>query len=129
MPYDSLKDFVDFLEKKGELVRIQEEVDPVLEIAAMADQVSKSPKGGKALFFEKPKGSDFPLLINAFGSYQRMSWALGVEDLEEHAGAIRELLELKPPKGFVEKLKMLPKLADIAKFPPVQVGKGPCQEV
>ncbi len=129
MAYASLSEFVEFLEKKGELVRIKDEVDPVLEITAIADKVSKSPQGGKALLFEKPKGSAYPLLINAFGSYQRMSWALGVENLEEHASSIKELLELKPPKGFVEKLKFLPKLADIAKFPPVEIGKGACQEV
>jgi 4-hydroxy-3-polyprenylbenzoate decarboxylase len=82
------------------LIRIKEEVDPVLEMTAIADKVSKSPQGGKALLFEKPKGSSYPLLINAFGSYQRMSWALGVENLEEHAAAIKELLELKPPKGL-----------------------------
>src|SRR5579872_1493841 len=129
MPYSSLTDFVEFLEKKGELVRIQDEVDPVLEIAAITDKVSKSPNGGKALLFEKPKGSPYPVLINAFGSYQRMSWALGVENLEEHAAAIKEMMDLKPPKGLVEKLKFLPKLAEIAKFPPTEVGKGACQEV
>jgi 4-hydroxy-3-polyprenylbenzoate decarboxylase len=127
--YSSLTEFVEFLEKKGQLIRISEEVDPVLEVTAIADKVSKSPQGGKALLFEKPKGSSFPLLINAFGSYQRMSWALGVENLEEHAASIKELLELKPPKGFVDKLKFLPKLMDIAKFPPVEVSKGACQEV
>ncbi len=129
MAYSSLREFVEFLEKKGELVRIKDEVDPILEITAIADKVSKSPQGGKALFFENPKGSAYPLLINGFGSYQRMSWALGVENLEEHADSIKELLELKPPKGFVEKLKFLPKLADIAKFPPTEVSKGACQEV
>lgn len=129
MAYSSLAEFVELLEKKGELVRIREEVDPVLEITAMADKVSKSAGGGKALLFENCKGSAFPLLINAFGSFQRMSWALGVDDLEEHARSIRELLEMNPPKGFVEKLKLLPKLADIAKFPPTEVGKGACQEV
>ena len=129
MAYASLTEFVEFLEKKGELVRIQDEVDPVLEITAIADKVSKSPQGGKALLFEKPKGSPYPVLINAFGSTRRMSWALGVENLEEHADAIRELMEMKPPKGFVDKIKMLPKLMDIAKFPPTEVGKGACQEV
>jgi 4-hydroxy-3-polyprenylbenzoate decarboxylase len=129
MPYSSLTDFIEFLEKKGELVRIQDEVDPILEITAIADKVSKSPQGGKALLFEKPKGSPYPVFINAFGSYQRMSWALGVENLEEHAEAIQELMEMKPPKGFVDKIKLLPKLMDIAKFPPTEVGKGACQEV
>jgi 4-hydroxy-3-polyprenylbenzoate decarboxylase len=129
LAYDSLSSFIELLEKKGELLRIGEALDPVLEITAFADRVSKSPGGGKALLFEKPKGSPYPLLINAFGSRKRMSLSLGVEDLEEHASAIRELLEMKPPKGLVEKLKFLPKLAELAKFPPVETGKGPCQEV
>lgn len=129
MAYSSLTEFIEFLEKKGELVRIKDEVDPILEVTAITDRVSKSAKGGKALLFEKPKGSSYPLLINAFGSYQRMSWALGVEDMEEHAAGIKELMELKPPKGLVDKIKFLPKLADIAKFPPAEVSKGACQEV
>ena len=95
MAYSSLTEFVEFLEKKGQLIRIKEEVDPILEVTAIADKVSKSPNGGKALLFEKPKGSTYPLLINAFGSYERMSWSLGVEDLEEHAVAIKELLEIQ----------------------------------
>ena len=129
MSYNSLTEFVETLEKKGELVRVSEEVDPVLEITALADAASKSPKGGKALLFEKPKGSPYPVLINAFGSYARMSLSLGVEDLEEHAKSIRELLEIKPPKGLVQTLQLLPKLAEVAKFPPKEVGKGACQEV
>ncbi len=129
MPYSSLTEFIEFLEKRGELIRITEEVDPVLEMTAIADKVSKSTRGGKALLFEKAKGSAYPVLMNAFGSYQRMSWALGVEDLEEQARAIRDLMELKPPKGFMEKVMLLPKLADVAKFPPVEVSKGACQEV
>jgi 4-hydroxy-3-polyprenylbenzoate decarboxylase len=129
MAYESLSAFIEFLEKKGELIRIPDEVDPVLEVTALVDKVSKSPNGGKALLFEKPKGSAYPLLINAFGSKQRMAWALGVDNIEEHAQAIREMLDLKPPKGLVEKLKFLPKLAEIGKFPPVEVSKGACQEV
>jgi 4-hydroxy-3-polyprenylbenzoate decarboxylase len=129
MAYESLDAFIEFLEKKGELLRIKEEVDPVLEITAIVDKVSKSEGGGKALLFEKPKGSSYPLLINAFGSPRRMALALGVENLEEHAQAIRELLDLKPPKGLMDKIKFLPKLAEIAKFPPVEVSKGACQEV
>ncbi len=129
MAYESLDAFIEFLEKKGELVRVKEEVDPVLEVTAIVDKVSKSPEGGKALLFEKPKGSAYPLLINAFGSTRRMAWALGVGNLEEHAQAIRELLDLKPPKGLMDKIKFLPKLAEVAKFPPVEISKGACQEV
>ncbi len=130
MAYDSLADFVKLLEKRGELVRIPDTVDPKLEIGAIAELVSKTPNGGKALLFERPKGSLYPVLINAFGSYRRMSLALGVEDLEERAREISELLDTKPPSGgLMEKLKMLPKLADLAKYPPVEAAKGACQEV
>ena len=72
MPYSSLTEFIEFLEKKGELLRVPDEIDPILEITAFADKVSKSPQGGKAILFEKPKGSPFPVLINAFGSRKRM---------------------------------------------------------
>ncbi len=129
MPYSSLSDFIAILEKKGELVRVKEEVDPILEITTIADKMSKSPQGGKALLFEKAKGSPFPVLINAFGSYRRMSLSLGVEDLEEHARAIKDLMEMKPPKGFADKVKLLPKLVEIGNYPPKEVSGGACQEV
>ena len=66
MPYDDLRDFVRALEKRGELKRVPFEVDPYLEITEFADRSVKS--GGPALLFEKPKGSDVPVLINAFAS-------------------------------------------------------------
>jgi 4-hydroxy-3-polyprenylbenzoate decarboxylase len=70
MPYDDLRDFVRALEKRGELKRISFEVDPYLEITEFADRSVK--QGGPALLFEKPKGSDIPVLINAYASMQRM---------------------------------------------------------
>ena len=125
--YEDLRDFIGRLEKEGELKRIQTEVDPILEIAEITDRVSK--RMGPALLFENPKGSAHPLLINAFGSYRRMNLALGVESLEEVAGRIEELLEIQPPKGLLEKVKMLPRLADLASFLPKTVRSGACQEV
>src|SRR5665647_3871728 len=77
MSYKNLESFIDKLEEAGELRRIKVEVDPVLEITEITDRVSKS--GGPALLFEKVKGSEYPLLINAMGSYKRMALALGVE--------------------------------------------------
>src|SRR6185437_15822614 len=90
--YPSLRAFVERLDAAGELVRIGRECDPRLEIAAIADRTMKLPGGGPALLFEHPRGSRFPLLINAFGSSQRMAWALGVEAVEEHARALAEML-------------------------------------
>jgi len=127
MHWKSLRHFVEFLKDKNEVVFIQEEVDPVLEIAEIADRVAKA--GGAALFFERPKGSLFPLVINLYGSYQRMSWALGVEDLEEQATKLTDLLKTQPPANFWEKLKMIPKAAGLAKAIPKTKKNAPCQEV
>src|SRR6185437_7652872 len=74
-----LASFVKQLEQRGELVRIRAEVDPNLEMGAIADRVSKEPGGGKALLFEQPKGGGMPVLMNAYGSLKRMEMALGVE--------------------------------------------------
>ncbi|HEY8088608.1 MAG TPA: hypothetical protein VIF09_12205, partial [Polyangiaceae bacterium] len=93
MAWDGMGAFVDALEQQGELVRVRKRVDPRLEIAAVADRVMKA--GGPALLFEDVSGSRFPLLINAFGTRRRMSMALGVDDLEEHARAIEELVRTR----------------------------------
>ena len=127
MPYDDLREFIRALEKRGELKRIPFEVDPVLEITEFADRSVKS--GGPALLFEKPKGSDVPVLINAFASMRRMEIALEVSSVEEIAGRISELLAMQKPEGLLGKLKMLPKLADLASVFPKTVSSGPCKDV
>jgi 4-hydroxy-3-polyprenylbenzoate decarboxylase len=126
-PYPDLRAFIKRLEKEKQLQRIRTEVDPVLEISEITDRVSKN--NGPALLFEKPRGSKYPLLINAFGSYQRMNLALGVGSLEEIVGRMEELLEIQAPEGILGKLKMLPKLADLSRFLPKTVRSGACQEV
>src|SRR5262249_23206992 len=86
--------------------------------------------GGKALLFEKVKGHPgSQVLINQFGSDRRMQLALGVESLDEIADRIRLLLNVKSPEGLLEKIKMLPMLADLGKFFPKSVSSGPCKEV
>ncbi|HXK62662.1 MAG TPA: UbiD family decarboxylase, partial [Acidobacteriota bacterium] len=125
--YNSLGDFISSLKAAGELATITVEVDPVLEISEITDRVSK--KGGPALLFTKPRGSSVPLLINAFGSYRRTAMALGVESVEEIAQRIDALLELRPPSGLLNKLKMLPKLGELGALAPKTVSSGPCQEV
>ena len=127
MAYDDLREFIRALEKHGELKRIPFEVDPDLEITEFADRSVKS--GGPALLFEKPKGSDVPVLINAFASMRRMEIALEVSSVDEVAGRISEFLEMRKPEGLIGKLKMLPKLAEMASFFPKIVSSGPCKEV
>ena len=127
MAYTDLRDFVRALEKRGELKRIRFEVDPILEITEFADRSVKS--GGPALLFEKPKGSSVPVLINAFASERRIQIALEVSSVDEVAGRISEFLEMRVPEGIIEKLKMIPKLAEMGAFFPKTVSHGPCQEV
>src|SRR5215468_1562609 len=134
--YEDLREWIAALEEAGELKRISAEVDPVLEITEITDRVSKGASrkygrpGGPALLFEKVRGAvGIPVLINQFGSERRMQMALGVEQLDEVAERIRHLLNMKSPEGFLEKIKMLPTLADMGKFFPKVVPTGPCKEV
>ncbi|MBI1748625.1 MAG: menaquinone biosynthesis decarboxylase [Acidobacteria bacterium] len=127
MAHADLRAFIKVLEEAGELRRIRTEVDPILEITEITDRVSK--KVGPALLFENPKGHHMPVLINAFGSPRRMNLALGVNQLDDVADRIGAILDFKSPSGFVEKLKMLPTLAELAKMFPKIVRHGPCKEV
>src|SRR6266568_4256978 len=127
MAYTELRDFIQALEKHGELKRVSLEVDPVLEIAEFADRSVKS--HGPAFLFEKPKGSRIPVLINAFASKRRMELALEVDSVDVIAARISEYLEMRMPEGLIGKLKMLPKLAEMGSFFPRRVSSGPCKEV
>jgi 4-hydroxy-3-polyprenylbenzoate decarboxylase len=127
LAYRDLRDFISRLDKEGELRRISVEVDPVLEITEITDRVSKA--NGPALLFERPKGSKFPLLINSVGSARRMNLALEVNDLDDVAERIRSFLNLQSPQGLFDKLRMLPKLAELGSFFPKSVKSGPCKEV
>ena len=131
MNYFSLREFIDRLESENELIRIQEQVSPILEIAEITDRVSKQPGGGKALLFENVEGSSMPVLINAFGSKKRMNAALGVYDVEEIAKRIEGYLKIPPPTTLLDKAKLLPMLLQAAQFPPKIIGgsNAPCQEV
>eukprot|EP01022_Parablepharisma_sp_SALTPOND_P005168 TRINITY_DN12185_c0_g1_i1.p3 TRINITY_DN12185_c0_g1~~TRINITY_DN12185_c0_g1_i1.p3 ORF type:complete len:491 (-),score=213.24 TRINITY_DN12185_c0_g1_i1:781-2253(-) len=126
---NNMRQFIEALEQAGELSRIGEEVDPHLEVTALADPVMKA--GGPALLFERVKGADCPLAINLFGSRKRMAMALGAEELEEIAVRLKELLELELPSGgLVAKLMAaLPKLKELKAFAPKEVKSAPCQEV
>ncbi|MGO9097374.1 MAG: menaquinone biosynthesis decarboxylase [Bryobacteraceae bacterium] len=127
MSYTDLREFIGALEKAGELRRVSVEVDPVLEIAEFADRSVK--QGGPALLFERPKGSQIPVLINAFASARRMELALDVSNIGEVVERIGGFLEMQKPEGLIGKLKMLPKLAELGSFFPKSVSGGPCKEV
>ena len=131
MAFSNQQQFIDVLERAGELIRIKTYVDPRLEIAEITDRISKEPGGGKALLFENT-GYDFPVLMNAYGSERRMCLALGVEKLDDIAANIEHLFKLLtgPKEGLLDKLKLLPKLGEFASWmPKVKKGRGACQEV
>lgn len=127
MAYDSLRDFVAKLDAAGELKRITTEVDPVLEITAIADREMKSPGGGKALLFEKCRGAKFPLLINAYGSTKRMAMALGVNDVEDIARELETIMRAKPPTSFKEAIALLGTAMELRHAKP-KTGKGEWSE-
>jgi 4-hydroxy-3-polyprenylbenzoate decarboxylase len=150
LAYEDLRDWIKALDTAGELRRIREEVDPILEIAEITDRASKAgrkgaakgsnesghsggiPPGGPALLFEKVKGyPGSPVLMNQFGSEKRMQMALGGSSLDEIAQRIQGLLQLKVPGGMLDKLKLLPMLAEFGKFFPQMVASkdAPVKEV
>jgi len=129
--YKDLREFIENLENRGELKRITEEVDANLEITEITDRVSKMKgKDNVALLFENVKGYDMPVLMNAFGSYERMSLALGVEKLDDIADELREFLKL-PYMTMQNKMNLvtlIPKIKRAINFPKY-VKDAPCQEV
>ncbi len=129
MAYNDLRDFIKTLEEKRLLHRVTVEVDPVLEIAEITDRMCKSPNGGKALFFEKVKGSSIPVVTNLFGSFERMCLSLEVESLDDIGKRIEKLLNQTTPKSFKEKIKAIFELIEVNKYLPKLVKKAPCQEV
>jgi 4-hydroxy-3-polyprenylbenzoate decarboxylase len=135
MTFDSLQDFVAALDRAGELARVSAPVSARLELCEIADRVMKQPGGGRALLFEQVLRDDgsrspYPVAINLFGSMRRMAMALGVDDLDEVGARITHLLDLKVPDGLLAKLGLLPRLLEIARFPPRhRGGTPPCQEV
>jgi len=129
MSYSGLAAFITELEKKNELVRIKAFVNPILEITEIADRVTKS--GGKALLFENT-GTNFPVLINAFGSDIRMAMAISRKDLDEPGTEIESIFKVVSDikETFFRKLTTLPSLIKLAAFLPSHIKrKGTCQQV
>jgi 4-hydroxy-3-polyprenylbenzoate decarboxylase len=135
--YNDLRDWIRALDKAGELKRIREEVDPILEIAEITDRASKSVtkagvKGGPALLFENIKGHPgAQVLMNQFGSERRMRLALETDSLDAIADRIRSLIKPQTPTSFMDKLKLLPTLAEVGSFFPkvISAKDAPCKQV
>ena len=121
--------FIAELDKRGELARIADPVDPKLEMAALIDKVSKTPGGGPGLLFEKPTGSSMPVAANIYGSMSRICLALGVKHLDELAAEIEELTTPPMPRGFMDALKMMPLVSRLTDLLPKTVKDAPCQDV
>ena len=129
--YQNLREYIELLEREGELVRVKTPVSTRFEIAEITDRMVKSEGGGKALLFENT-GTEFPVITNMMGSKRRMAMALGVNSLEEIGQRISALLgdALSPKATLWDKMKMLPLLADVSKWFPQNVsGRGECQQV
>jgi len=146
--YPNTRAFIEALEKRGELRRVRAPVSPVLEITEVADRVSKSrapsepsasakrndPRfwgyGGAALLFENVEGSDFPILINAYGSYRRTELALGCPDgFDALAARIGDLVKPARPRGLLEAAAIARRYAPLLRIGPRRVKAGPCHEV
>ncbi|ESS72627.1 3-octaprenyl-4-hydroxybenzoate carboxy-lyase UbiD [Methyloglobulus morosus KoM1] len=129
MKYKDLRDFIEQLEKRGELKRVTVEVDPYLEITEICDRVLK--QGGPALLFENPKNSNIPILCNLFGTTKRVAMGMGAKDISELRG-IGELLaylkEPEPPKGMKDAFEKIPVFKQVLNMTPKVVTNPACQE-
>src|SRR5262249_11043693 len=121
-----LRSWIALREREGELVRVSAEVDPHLEVTEIVDRTVKA--GGPALLFENPKGAQHPLLINQFGTERRMCLAFGVEQLDDVARKVSDILEMQPPSGLMDKVRGLQKLKSIADSRPQSVRRGSVHE-
>jgi len=133
MAFDSFRDFVNALERAGELRRIAQPVATELEITEIADREMKSPGGGKALLFEQPTVngvvSPFPVAINTLGSYKRMALSMGANSVDEVAQELGALMKAKPPASFKEAIKLLGQAIELRHAKPKLVRSGPCKDV
>jgi 4-hydroxy-3-polyprenylbenzoate decarboxylase len=127
MSFSSLNDFLDELNKRGDLLKIDQDVDPFLEISEISHRFVKDQ--GPALLFTRVKGSKMPLAQNLFASPDRMSLALGVSHPDDIGERIRDIYRQKVPQGLTDKLSLFSRLLEAAKFPPKTVKKAPVQEI
>lgn len=130
MKYRDLRDFLDGLEQRGQLKRIQQSVDPHLEMTDLCDRVLR--QNGPALLFDNPTGYDMPVLGNLFGTPERVALGMGadsLEDLREIGRVLAYLKEPDPPKGLKDAWGKLPLVKKVLSMAPKTVRQAPCQEV
>mgnify|MGYP000182703539 FL=1 len=129
MHFKDIRQFIEFLDERGDLKRITAKVDSDLEITEITDRTIKS--GGPALLFENVAGSDASVAINLMGTHQRTAWALGVENIDDLTSRVRKLLGLAqgPPSGLMGKARALGDLVSVARTQPKIVRRAPCQDV
>ncbi|WP_271271934.1 4-hydroxy-3-polyprenylbenzoate decarboxylase [Aliamphritea hakodatensis] len=128
LKYKDLRDFIRTLEDQGELKRIRMEVDPHLEMTEICDRTLRA--GGPALLFENPKGYDYPVLANLFGTPKRVAMGMGEEDvasLREVGKLLAMLKEPEPPKGMRDAWDKLPVYKQVLNMGPKVVRKADCQ--
>lgn len=129
MKYRDLRDFLDQLEKRGELKRVREPVDPCLEMTEVCDRTLR--RGGPALLFERPKGHTMPVLGNLFGTPRRVALGMGeesVEALREIGKLLAFLREPDPPKGVRDAWQQLPVFRQVLNMAPKTLRRAPCQD-
>jgi 4-hydroxy-3-polyprenylbenzoate decarboxylase len=133
MAFESFGEFVQALEKAGELVRISQPIATELEITELADRQMKSAGGGRALLFERPtingRESPFPVAMNTLGSWKRMALSLGATSVQAVADELGSLMKAKPPTSLREAVKLLSTALDLRHAKPKLVKTGPCKEV
>lgn len=130
MKYKDLRDFIQQLEAKGELVRVTHEVDPNLEMTEICDRTLRA--GGPAILFENPKGFNVPVLGNLFGTPERVAMGMGedsVEALREVGELLAFLKEPEPPKGIKDAWEKLPVFKQVLNMAPKVVSKAACQKI
>jgi 4-hydroxy-3-polyprenylbenzoate decarboxylase len=132
MPFKDLRDFINLLDRRKQLAHITTAVSPELEITEITDRVSKGPDArNKALLFENVSGSDVPVLMNAFGSAERIAWALGVGEIEELNQRLARLIDPRLPRDIgqaVDRGRDLLGALLSTGMRPKKVKSGPVQE-
>src|ERR687887_1050022 len=124
MTFESVRDYMDALDKAGQLKRVSTKVSANLEIAEILRRAMYA-QDQPAILFEKVQDSSMPILGNAFGTMERLHLALDTKDFTEIGSRIVQLTRFKMPSSTLDKLKMLPKLSEIAEYGPKRVDSGP----
>ncbi|HDZ3744919.1 TPA: 4-hydroxy-3-polyprenylbenzoate decarboxylase [Vibrio cholerae] len=130
MNFKDLRDFLDYLEQRGELKRITHPIDPHYEMTEISDRTLRAK--GPALLFENPLGYDFPVLTNLFGTPERVAMGMGrqqVQELRDVGQWLAYLKEPEPPRGLKELIEKLPVFKQVLNMPVKRLRRAPCQEI